>query len=166
MTDNLNTEYIKTLDSFYEYLFGIVKLYEDILPVNKDELESISREDIHSLDENLKTQQALLYRTKNFDNEIAGYTSRLNINAENLSSLILQLPEDHQLRFYALLGRFAAAIQEVSFYKEKCRVMLQTKLYTIDKILADHKGSVENKTYGRDASDETTKTSKSFETIV
>ncbi|GAB1477117.1 hypothetical protein MASR2M70_19530 [Bacillota bacterium] len=166
MTDNLNADYLKILDSFHEYLFGIVKLYEDILPVIKDELEAISREDIRSLDENLKIQQALLYRTKNFDNEVAGYTSRLNIDAENLSSLILRLPEDQQLRFYAILGRFAAAIQEVSFYKEKCRVLLQTKLYTIDKALAGSKGIVENKTYGPDASDETAKTSKSFETIV
>lgn len=154
------------LDNFYEYLCGILKLYEDILSVLKKELDAICRDDISSLDENLKTQQALLYQTKNFDREIAGYISQLNIEASNLTSLIRQIPEEQQLRFYALLGRFAAVVQDVDFYRDKCQTMLQTKLYGIEKSLAEQTGRKETKSYNRDASEIHNQFPKSFETTI
>jgi hypothetical protein len=166
MTEKTNPGYNKILDELYEYLYKILKLYEGILPVIKDELAAITQEDIITLDENLKVQQALLYQTRDFDKKILDYTKKLNIEAENLSSLILQIPEDQQLRFYAILGHFTAAIQEVSIYKEKCQALLQTKIYSIDKILAEQKGIVENKTYERDASGVANTQKKSFETII
>lgn len=157
---------IEAMDGLYDYLTGIVNLYKDMLPIIKNELAAISREDISSLDENLKTQQALLYKTKNFDKEIDYYTQALSIEASNLTSLIIQLPEDQQLRFYDMLGRFSEVTREVSFYKEKCRALLETRLYTIDKVLKEHNPTVENKTYGKDASKDPEKPTKSFETIV
>jgi len=166
MTDTNNLGFIKILDDFYEYLFGILKVYEDLLPVIKEELNVIGPDDISSLDENLKAQQALLYRIKNFDRDVAGYASKLNIKADTLSSMILKMPEEHQLRFYELLGNFAATIQEVSFYKDKCQEVLQTKLYGIDKALTRLKGVTENKTYERDASEVKNTIPNSFETTI
>ena len=159
---NIKTE---ILDNMYEYLCGILKLYEDMLPVLKEELDAICRDDISSLDENLKTQQALLFKTKNFDREIRCYISQLNIEATNLSSLILKIPEEHQLRFYALLGRFAEVMQDVDYYRDKCQTMLQTKLYTIEKALA-RTGRKETKTYDRNASEIQNQLPNSFETII
>ncbi|MGI6734247.1 MAG: flagellar export chaperone FlgN [Anaerovoracaceae bacterium] len=166
MTETRTDVKKEILDSLYEYLCGILKLYEDILPVLKEELDAICRDDISSLDENLKTQQALLFKTKNFDRDIAGYISRLNIEATNLSSLIRQIPEEHQLRFYALLGRFAEVVQDVDFYRDKCQTMLQTKLYSIDKALSERTGRKETKTYDRDASEIHNQFPKSFETTI
>lgn len=166
MTEKTNPEYNRILDGLYEYLHKILKLYEGILPVIKEELNAITQEDIITLDENLKVQQALLYQTRDFDKKVSDFTEKLNIKAENLSTLILQIPEDQQLRFYAILGHFTATIQEVSFYKEKCQTLLQTKIYGIDKILSEQNGLVENKTYERDASGSHTAQKKSFETIV
>mgnify|MGYP001015501478 CR=1 FL=1 len=166
MAETIKPDFNKTLDDFYKYLYEIVKLYETILPILKEELDAIQQDDIISLDKNLKMQQALLYQTKNFDSEVVGYTSKLNLEANDLSSLILQMPEDQQLRFYALLGRFTAAIQEVGFYKDKCRVILQTRLYSIEKALMKHAGRKESRTYDRDASETHTIFPKSFETTI
>lgn len=166
MRDTKSIHNSETLDGLYDYLVSIIKLYQDMLPVIKEELAAINREDIISLDKNLKVQQALLYKTKNFDKEIDHYTRALNIEANNLSSLIIQLPEDKQLRFYDILGHFSEVTKEVSFYKEKCRVLLEARLYTIDRVLKEQNFTVENKTYGKDASEAPKKPSKSFETIV
>ena len=166
MTITPNPDFNRILDNFYDYLCGILKLYEDMLPILKEELKAISLDDTLSLDKSLITQQTLLYQTKHFDREIAGYTSKLDLEESNLSSLILQMPEEQQLRFYALLGRFAAIVEEVSFYKDKCRVLLQSRLYSIDKALMEQTGRVENITYDRNASEVHTTFRKSFHTTI
>ena len=144
--------YNQILDDFYQYLCEIIALYEKILPVIKAELEAIINKDISSLDENLKKQQSLLLQAKSFDREIAEYTSLLNSEAKNLSSLIRELPEDQHLRFYALLGSFAEAVSEITFYKDKCKVLLQTHLYSIEIAMTKQSGAVQSSTYRRDAS--------------
>ncbi|HZK02366.1 MAG TPA: flagellar export chaperone FlgN [Anaerovoracaceae bacterium] len=166
MDKPLDKNFKKSLDGLYGYLMEIVELYEKILPVVKSEFDAINADDIYSLNESLKVQQALLHKTKNFDKTISSYTAELDIDADNLTALIIQLPEEQQFRFYSVLGRFTAAIQEISFYKEKCRSMLQTKLHNIDRSLAEQKGIVENETYEKDASKAQQWPSKSFETIV
>jgi hypothetical protein len=42
----------------------------------------------------MKSQQALLLRTKNFDAKIAEYQSKLNISGSTLSQMALQFPEE------------------------------------------------------------------------
>lgn len=166
MTATQTSDYNKILDNFYDYLCGTLKLYEDLLPVLKEELHAISEDDTRSLDEKLITQQALLYQTKHFNRNVAEYTARLDLAEGNLTSLILQMPEEQQLRFYALLGRFAAVLEEVCFYKDKCETLLQSKLYSIDKALIGQKGRIENITYDRNAAEVHTSPGKSFHTTI
>ncbi len=153
------------LDSFYQYLSGIVKVYEDLLPVIKEELKAIGEKNISLLDENLKKQQALLFQTRCFDKEIADYTAGLNSKAKNLSSLIGELPQDRQPQFFSLLRHFGKVTDEVSFYKGKCKVLLQAQLYSIDKAIAQHGGTARNKTYQGNATIGTGQCN-AFETIV
>lgn len=151
MTDK--QEFKTALDQFYEYLSGILKLYRSAVPVLKEELEAITQDQIEVLDQSLKSQQALLLQTKSFDQQTASYLSRLNIKAENLSEMAQQLPEAERFRFFDLLGEFDLTMTEVNYYKEKCRVLLQSKLYTIDKALSGQDLKKDNTTYNQNAAE-------------
>ena len=140
------------LDQFQDYLSSVLKVYQDLVPVLKIELEAVSKDDINKLDDCLKSQQALLLQTKNFDSKVKEFQVKLNIAAANLSALILQLPEDRQMVFFEILHQFGQASEEVRFYQEKCRTLLQSKLYFIDKVLSEsnaQKGS----TYTKEAAE-------------
>jgi len=149
MTDN--KEFNKALDQFHEYLSGILKLYQNAVPVLKEELEAIMRDEIDVLNQSLKSQQALLLQTKNFDQQTASFLSKLNIEAKNLTEMTQQLPKEERLRFFDLLGEFELTMTEVNYYKEKCRVLLQSKLYTIDKVLSKQDLPKDNTTYDQKA---------------
>ncbi len=146
-------EYNMTLEQFHEYLSGILKLYQSAIPVLKEELEAIVNDEIEVLNRSLKSQQTLLLQTKSFDQKIAGYLISLNIKAGNLSEMARQLPEEEQFRFFDLLGEFELAMTEVNYYKEKCRVLLQSKLYTIDKALSGQDQKKNTTTYNQNAAE-------------
>jgi hypothetical protein len=148
-----NKEFKIALDQFYEYLTGILKIYQSAVPVLREELEAITKDEIEVLDQSLKSQQALLLKTRNFDQQTAYYLSRLNIKAKNLTEMAGQLPGDEQLRFFDLLGEFELTMTEVNYYKEKCRILLQSKLYTIDKILTRQELQKDNTTYNQNAAE-------------
>lgn len=167
MLINENKDFNNTIQNFYEYLSSVLKHYRDTVPLLKEELLSIQSDDIDTLNEKLKSQQVLMLQTKNFKRDIDEYMARLNITANNLSSMIFQFPEKEQLRFYALLGDFELTAGELEFYREKCRIMLQSKLYVIDRKLALMTNQMNNTTYGQDA--EAVHNSvlpKSFETTI
>jgi len=151
MTDQ--KEFDLALDQFHDYLSGILKLYQDAVPVLKQELEAIMQDEIDVLNQSLKSQQALLLKTKDFDGQTAGFLSRLNIKAKKLTEMAQQLPEEQQLRFFDLLGEFELTMTEVKYYKEKCRVLLQSKLYNIDKTLAKQDLPKDNTTYDQNAAE-------------
>lgn len=146
-------EFQLVLNQFYEYLTGILNLYQNAVPVLKEELEAIMQDEIEVLDQSLKSQQALLLQTKSFEQQAAGYLSRLNIKAGNLTEMVQQLPEKEQFRFFDLLGEFELTMTEVNYYKEKCRVLLQSKLYTIDKVLSKQDLQKDNTTYNQNAAE-------------
>lgn len=148
-------KYEQTLDSFYDYLFGILKHYQNAIPVLKEELEAIQEDRIDDLNDSLKSQQALLLQTRGFDSTVSSYLSRLDMKAVNLSEMIAQLPESQRLRFSEILGQFGLAIKEVDFYKEKCRLLLQSKLHIIDKTLAKQEHQKDNTIYNEKASEVT-----------
>jgi hypothetical protein len=160
-------EFNETLDTFYDKLFEILQLYQNIIPILKKELDCILKDDIKVLNECLKSLQALSLQTKGFDKMTAEFLSELKIPAKNLTQMIPHLPEDKQPEFYSLLGQFQSTLKEVDFYKEKCNVILQTKLYTVEKklsILTEQKGI---KIYNHDGKGtEGTLLSKSFETTI
>jgi hypothetical protein len=77
--------------------------------------------------------------------------SVLNIKAVNLSGLILNLPEERQMPFFEILSQFERTSEEVKFYQEKCRSLLQSKLYFIDKVLSKANIQKDGVTYNKDA---------------
>ena len=151
----------RTLDDFYAYLDQTVSIYRELLGVMKEEFDAITREDTAEIDESLKKQQVLLYKTKGFDKDLTSFINELGLIPGNLSSLILQFPQDQQLKFYELLGRYEEVIKEVTYYRDKCEILLHTKLYNIDKQLAD--SNTANKIYKKDASELEARSKKSLD---
>lgn len=157
-------EYKQTLDSFYDYLFGVIKLHRDTIPKLKDELMLIQSNSIDELSDNLNHQQIFLYQIKNFDLEVAAYMEKLAVSGKNISEVISQFPEDQQDRFAKLLAEFKEVAKEIEFYKNKCQTLLQTKLHVVNKNIAQYKAKQEKTTYGEDGkNDSTIKIPSAFE---
>lgn len=146
-------EYDTLLDQFHNYLTTILKAYQDLVPVLRSELTSIQQDDIDTLNDCLRSQQALMLQTKNFDTKVKEYQTELNITAVNLSELILKLPGNKQLPFFEILSQFGQTSEEVKFYQEKCRTLLQSKLYLIDKLMTKANIQKDNVTYNKDAAE-------------
>ncbi|GHU49758.1 hypothetical protein FACS1894127_3740 [Clostridia bacterium] len=152
----------KAVDRFYDYLQSILAIYRDMIPVLMNEIEYIKSEDISGLDGALKLQQAMLLRTKNFDVRVMAYLKELGISADNLSLTVQQLPEEERFRFYSFLGEFDQVMEQVSFYKGKCRELLHTRLYQMDK-QAVNSGLSDGLTYDEYAGGNKPSYSKVFE---
>lgn len=157
-------EYKQTLDSFYDYLFGVIKLHRDTIPKLKDELMLIQSNSIDELSDNLNHQQIFLYQIKNFDQDVAAYMEKLNVSGKNISEVINQFPKDEQDRFAKLLAEFKEVAKEIEFYKNKCQTLLQTKLHVVNKNIAQYKAKQEKTTYGEDGkNDSSIKIPSAFE---
>lgn len=143
----------QTLDSFYDYLFGVIKLHRETIPKLRDELMLIQSNSIDELNDNLNHQQIFLYQIKNFDKEVADYMKKLNLTGKNLSQVVLQLPKDEQMRFYELLSQFEETMKEIQFYKEKCQTLLQTKLHMVNKNIAQFELTRDKSTYREDGTE-------------
>ncbi|MDR1246298.1 MAG: flagellar protein FlgN [Clostridiales Family XIII bacterium] len=152
------------IDEFYDYLSDVKQIYIDIIPVLREEIDQITRDDVSALDDTIKLQQALVLRTRNFDDNIAGYMKRLGVSASTLTETVQGFPEDDRFRFYDFLGEFDRIVEQVDFYRDKCRELLQSKLYTLDKQLSGMPNKWESTTYDEKAG-EITKSlhSKMFE---
>lgn len=160
-------EYKETLDSFYDYLFGVVKLHRDTIPKLKDELMLIQSNSIDELSENLNHQQIFLYQIKNFDQDVADYMKKLNLSGKKLTEAVQQLPEAEQMRFYELIGQYEETVKEIKFYKEKCQTLLQTKLHVVNKNIAQFELKNDKTTYKQDGTEtEKTKLPRTFEKSV
>lgn len=147
-------EYEETLDSFYDYLFGVVKLHREMIPKLKDELMLIQSNSIEELNNNLNHQQIFLYQIKNFDQEVADYMKKLKVDGGNLSEVIQGFPTEQRPRFEELLTQFKDTAKEIAFYKDKCQTLLQTKLHVVNKNIAQFKSKQEKTTYGEDGKEE------------
>jgi hypothetical protein len=139
------------MDEFYDYLQSVKQTYAEIIPVLREEIDRIARDDVAALDDTLKRQQALVLRTRNFDDKLAEYLGRMGISAATLTETVSEFPEDERFRFYDFLGEFDRVVEQVDFYRNKCREMLQGKLYDIDKRLAALPGGRESLTYDENA---------------
>jgi len=141
------------LDDFYQYLFGVIKLHQEMIPKLKDELMLIQSNSLDELNQNLNQQQIFIYQIKNFDEKVADYMKQLNLNGNNLSEVVKQLPQDEQKRFDGLLEQFREISREIQFYKEKCKTLLETKLYVVNKNIAQFERSSDKKTYQEDGTE-------------
>lgn len=167
MTTATSDNFAMSLDGFYEYLREVLVLYEKLVPMLKDEFGYIMKDDLASLDENMKDQQALMLRIKPFDVKIAEYQSALDISGRTLSEMALRFPEEKRAGFFELIGRFQQILEEVEFYKEKCRTLLQNKLYHINNILSKTEMQKDNTTYDQNAAEvRSSLFSKAFETKI
>ena len=152
------------LDEFYNYLLDVYNIYKDLIPILQEELTAIEGSNMELLNNSMKAQQSLLLKTRSFDSTLEQYLSALGFSVTKLSDMLTLLPQDEMLRFSQLLGRFSQTMTEVSFYKEKCSSMLQSKLYTIDRVLETQAGLKDNITYDRKAEEiQTSLFSKTFE---
>jgi hypothetical protein len=162
-----NENFNDHLNGFYQYLISLLNNYSDLVSVLKQELECILSGDIVLLGENLRKQQVLLIGTKDFDKKVSDYSLNLNIYANNLTELTLQLPKQDQYRFFRLLDDFDKVVEQVTFYKNECQVLLQGKLYTIDKALSRLDVQKDKPTYDKNATEvQGGKHLKSFERSV
>ena len=165
MTDK--KEFATVLDEFYEYLSGILEIYQNAVPLLKEELNHILSDELQALDENMNAQQSLLLRTKNFDAKLAEYQAAMDIPGSTLSEMALRFPEEKRADFFELIGQFHQTLEEVEFYKEKCKDVLQNKLYHIDKVLSRKEIRKNNTTYDQNAAEvRSALFSKAFETKI
>lgn len=164
---NTKNDFEMNIDGFYVYLSDLQKLYQESVGTLKVKLEAIVSDDIDTLNKSIQAQQVFLLKTKAFDGKIEEYMAKLNTPANTLSEMISLLPEEHQLRFYDLLGQFEMTLSEVKFNNEKCQTLLQTKLYMIDKKMKKMDINQQATTYQNNAK-ETVKSTlvKSFETKI
>lgn len=161
---NLSDIPMDRLDVFHNDLNEFLKLFQNTVPVLKQELGCIQQGDIVALNECLKSLQALTLRTKGFDQLISDALSDLGIQATTMTETIQKLPEEQRLRFYSILGQFEMTFKEIAFYRDECRVLLQTKLFTINRTLTVLNAQTDMTVYSPDALGHRTSTAaKSFE---
>jgi hypothetical protein len=139
------------IDEFYDYLQEVRQIYVDIIPVLREEIDQITKDDVAALDETLRLQQALVLRTRGFEDKIAAYLKELGVAASTLTETVQKFPEDERFRFYDFLGEFDHVVEQVDFYRGKCRELLQSKLYSIDRQLAGVPNKWESTTYDENA---------------
>lgn len=152
------------LNDFYRYLWDILGIYRSLVPVLQDELHAIEEDNIDLLDKSMKSQQSLLLKTRSFDATVTNHLADLGYPVGKLSELTDLLPEEEKSAFTQLLDQFSLTLAEVTFYKEKCNTLLQSKLYSIDKYLETYTVQKDNITYDDKAGEiQTSLFSKSFE---
>lgn len=131
MNDTL--AYNDITDVFYEKLHDLLKLYQRVIPVLKDELNSIINEDIFALDECLKSLQALTFQLRALEKESEDILKKNGASNGNFSEAIQEMPANKQVRFFSLKKQFDTSLREISFYRDKCAIMLETRLIRIEK---------------------------------
>ena len=156
--------YGQRIETFHKDLSEYLVLYQDLIPVLKKEFDCVDKGDMPGLDECLKVLQALTLKTKGFEQLIEKALSDLGIQAKTMTETILQMPEKYRIRFFSLLGQFELAFKEIAFYRDECRVLLQTKLFTVNQALTVFHAQTDMTVYSPDATGHrTTTASKSFE---
>ena len=144
------------IEEFYNYLFGVIKLHRDLIPKLKDELMLIESGSVEALTENINRQQSFVLQTGRFDADIKKYMDGLNLTGNNITEVVVQLPEEYRLRFYGLIGEFDQTVKEMNFYKEKCQSLLELKLHLVEQKLATFENRNVNKLYLPDGKKDST----------
>ena len=114
--------------------------------VLKKGADSISKAIARFRQGHLSPSRQKLYRQR-FQLKTESYLGKLNIKANNVSEMVVQLPEKERSRFLNLLCEFERTIEIVNFYRSKCRALLLSKLYSIEKILEKQNCLKDSTTY-------------------
>ena len=146
-------QHYKALDDLYDYMNGILSIYRDAIPVLKDELDAIVNEDTEKLNLAMNAQQAVILKTRDFDERMAGFGKLIEVPNSSLRELAENLPGDEGKRFAKLHEDLKVTIEEVLFYRNKCREMLTTGMHKIERILDGSGNPQENTTYDSTASE-------------
>ena len=125
--------YNSIIESFYRKLNDLLKLHQSVIPVLKDELNSIISEDTLALDECLRSLQALTLQIRVLEKESEEILHTNGIPIVDLSDLIQQLPGKEQTRFLSLKDQFASSVREIIFYRDKCGIMLKARMSRLEK---------------------------------
>lgn len=158
-------KHYKALNGLYDYMSEILGLYQDIIPMLKSELDAIVSDDTAALDASMNAQQAIILRTKYFDEKMAEFTKDIEVPNGNLRELAAHLPEEDGARFTELHTNYQNTLGEVLFYRNKCKELLTTKLHSIERRLDVAGTPTESTTYNQMAGEvQTSLFPKSFQT--
>jgi len=157
-------KHTEAVNGFYNYMCEVLALYKDMIPLLKAEFEAVDKDDTAALDASMNKQQAILLKTRLFDEKMAAYTKDIEVPASNLTDLVSNLPAEDSQRFAELQKEFRITIEEVLFYRNKCKDLLTAKLHHINTVLDKTGGPKENMTYNSQATEvQTSLFPKSFQ---
>ncbi len=160
-------QHYKALDDLYDYMSGILDLYRDAIPMLKSELDAIVEEDTEKLNQAMNAQQAIILKTRDFDERMAGFSKLIEVPNESIQDLSANLPGNEGKRFAKLHDDFKVTIEEVLFYRNKCREMLTARMHSLERILDEAGNPQESTTYNSTASEvQTSLFPKSFQTKI
>lgn len=155
------------LNGFYDYMTEILGLYKDLVPMLKEEFDCIVADDTENLDRVMNSQQAILLKTRLFDENVAKFNEDIEVPSSSLAELISNLDGEEARRFSALQDDFRSTVEEVLFYRNKCKELLTTKLHRIGSVLEASGAPVESTTYDNSAAEvQTSMFPKSFQTSI
>ena len=103
-------------NSFFDYLYSVLTLYRNSIPVVKEKFNAISNDNLETLNRTIQIQQAFLLKTRSFDTGLAEHLRALEISEATLSGVILKLPKEEQGRFFSLLGELEYTLKEIQYY--------------------------------------------------
>lgn len=153
------------LNGLYDYMSEILGLYKSVIPMLKKELDAILKDDTIALDASMNAQQAVILKTRNFDEKMAEFSKNIEVPSGSLRELASHLPADEGERFTQLYLNYQTTLEEVLFYRNKCKEMLTTKLHSIETKLNAVGSPTENTTYNNLAGEvQTSLFPKSFQT--
>ena len=72
-------QHYKALDDLYDYMSGILELYRDAIPMLKNELDAIVGEDTEKLNLAMNAQQAIILKTRDFDEHMASFSKLIEV---------------------------------------------------------------------------------------
>ena len=160
-------QHYKALDDLYDYMSGILELYRDAIPMLKNELDAIVGEDTEKLNLAMNAQQAIILKTRDFDEHMASFSKLIEVPNGSLQELAANLPGDEGRRFAKLHDDLKVTVEEMLFYRNKCREMLTARMHRLERILEQAGNPQESTTYDSTASEvQTSLFPKSFQTKI
>lgn len=120
-------------DKFYNYLNELLGNYSKLAVLLKQKLEALAKFDVGALDSIIKEEQVYVLISKSFDSHVQSYRDKLSLSGGSLSDVIEELPEDQKPRYREVFVKLKAKLEEVKILNEKCQLLIEERLYSIEK---------------------------------